>query len=177
MIVLWKRSIDKRKSDLAFIQCLILTAFSSFLFGWHVHEKAIMMIIIPMIPLAFYSKSISRYFFILNTIGSYSIFPLLKEEAETPTKILLLLMYTLYTFGALSNFHSNLKKSFKLLNLIETSYLVGLIFVQIYTSFSENLFATYHNRFPFLYLLLTSLYCAIGVFITWLRFYIQLFKS
>lgn len=172
--MLWKRSIRKEKSDLIFIQCVILTAFSSFLFGWHVHEKAIMMIIIPMIPLAFYSKSISKYFFILNTIGSYSIFPLLKEEAETPIKILLLLMYTFYTSGALSDYHSNLKRPFKLLNLVEAAYLVGLVFIQVYTGFSETLFVRLHSRLPFLYLLLTSVYCAFGVLFTWLRFYNQL---
>lgn len=132
------------------------------------------MIIIPMIPLVFYSKSISKYFFILNTIGTYSIFPLLKEEAETPVKVLFLLIYTFYTFGALSSYHSNLKRSFKLLNLLEVAYLVGLVFIQIYTSFCETLFLNFHERLPFLYLLLTSVYCAVGVLFIWLRCYNQL---
>lgn len=170
--------MDRKKSDLIFIQCLILTTFSSFLFGWHVHEKAIIMIIVPMIPLAFYSKLMSKYFFILNTIASFSIFPLLKEEAETPTKILFLLIYTFYTFGAFRNYYSNIKISFKLINFIEAVYLIGLIFIQIYTSFSETiLFSSLHNRLPFLHLLLTSVYCAFGVLLTWLRFYNQLFSD
>lgn len=182
MIVLWKRSAENltgkkqtnKKSDLVFIQCLVLTAFSSFLFGWHVHEKAIMMIIVPMIPLAFYGKASSKHFFILNTIGSYSIFPLLKDPAETPIKVLLLLIYTLYAFEALSSFHSNLKPSFKLLNFFEASYLFGLLFIQFYTSFADILFAAFHDRLPFFYLLWTSVYCAIGVLITWLRLNYQL---
>lgn len=131
-----------------------------------------------MIPLAFYSKLISKYFFILNTIGSYSIFSLLKEEAEIPIKILILLMYTFYVFDALSNFHSNLKTSFKLLNLIEAAYLIGLIFVQIYTTFSNIIFYELHNRLPFLYLLLTSVYYSIGILITYICFYYQfIFKN
>ena len=39
-----------------FLRCLVLCAWSSYLFGWHVHEKAVLLIILPMAILAVVSK-------------------------------------------------------------------------------------------------------------------------
>ena len=43
-----------------FVRCLALCAWTSFLFGWHVHEKAILLVILPMTVLGCTNKQDTR---------------------------------------------------------------------------------------------------------------------
>jgi alpha-1,3-glucosyltransferase len=47
------------------------------MFGWHVHEKAILMVIIPLGLIATESTFHAKSFLFLSTVGHFSLFPLL----------------------------------------------------------------------------------------------------
>ena len=155
----------------------MVCAYSSYLFGWHVHEKAILLITIPLTPLALISKSDGKHFNMISIVGNYSLFPLLYKEAETLTKILLLVIYSVYSLKSLELHHKTTVDrfqnkslfSFPSMNFFETLYLIGLVFVQLIYSFCP-LFSLC-LRYPFVPLMTTSLYCSLGLIYCYINFY------
>ncbi|XP_005633500.1 dolichyl pyrophosphate Glc1Man9GlcNAc2 alpha-1,3-glucosyltransferase isoform X2 [Canis lupus baileyi] len=102
----------KPQGPRGFLRCLILCALSSFLFGWHVHEKAILLAVLPM------------------------------------------------------------RKEKTLFNWMETFYLLGLAPLEIFCEFVFP-FTSWKLKYPFIPLLLTSVYCAVGITYAWFRLYVS----
>jgi alpha-1,3-glucosyltransferase len=69
-----------------FLSALILTSYSSFLFSWHVHEKAILLIILPFLLLCLKDRRHLGAFRPLAVAGHVSLFPLLFTAQEFPIK-------------------------------------------------------------------------------------------
>lgn len=69
-----------------FIGAVTLCGYASFLFGWHVHEKAILLVIIPFSLLALRDRRHLGAFRPLAVAGHVSLFPLLFTEAEFAIK-------------------------------------------------------------------------------------------
>ncbi|KAK7097912.1 dolichyl pyrophosphate Glc1Man9GlcNAc2 alpha-1,3-glucosyltransferase-like [Littorina saxatilis] len=160
------------KGPAGFVRGVVLCAFASFMFGWHVHEKAILLIILPMILLVFGKQRDAQIFLVLSTIGHYSLFPLFFTPFENFTKVLLLATSTIYTFLTLGSFHGA-QRGFLQLPLLttpESVYLSGIVPLQVYSSFLHP-FLGLERRLPFLPLLLMSVYCAVGVTYCWVKFY------
>ncbi|KAK5153962.1 glycosyl transferase [Recurvomyces mirabilis] len=70
-----------------FTSTLTLCAYASFLFGWHVHEKAILLVLIPFSLLALTDRRYLGAFRPLAVAGHVSLFPLLFTVMEGPIKV------------------------------------------------------------------------------------------
>ncbi|RWS26112.1 putative dolichyl pyrophosphate Glc1Man9GlcNAc2 alpha-1:3-glucosyltransferase-like protein, partial [Leptotrombidium deliense] len=168
---LWLRaSVKLKDSSLMFVRSVAICAFCSFLFGWHVHEKAILLVTIPLTPLAFVTSTEGNLFAFLSLVSSVSLFPLLHNPAETPTKIILTAMYCMYCYQFLSLFPKRKGKDTSVFSGIEKCYLIGLVLTQIFYSFGSSVLPI-TPKLPFLPLLITSLYCSLGVIYSWFKLY------
>ncbi|KAF2652176.1 glycosyltransferase family 57 protein [Lophiostoma macrostomum CBS 122681] len=76
----------------AFVGAVTLCGYASFLFGWHVHEKAILIVIIPFSLIALRDRRFFGAFRPLAVAGHVSLFPLLFTTAEFPVKT----VYTIF---------------------------------------------------------------------------------
>ncbi|KAM9320432.1 dolichyl pyrophosphate Glc1Man9GlcNAc2 alpha-1,3-glucosyltransferase [Gastrophryne carolinensis] len=94
---LWMRP----QSPPGFLRCVILCALGSFMFGWHVHEKAILLAILPLSLLAVSNAKDAGIYLILATTGHFSLFPLLFTAQELPIKILLMALFTVFSVSSL----------------------------------------------------------------------------
>jgi len=76
-----------------FAATLTLCGYASFLFGWHVHEKAILLVIIPFSLLALKDRRYLGAFRPLAVAGHVSLFPLLFKAMEAPVKLVYTVMW------------------------------------------------------------------------------------
>uniref|UniRef100_A0A8C1IRH3 Alpha-1,3-glucosyltransferase n=1 Tax=Cyprinus carpio TaxID=7962 RepID=A0A8C1IRH3_CYPCA len=163
---IWHRPNGAR----GFLRCLVICALGSFMFGWHVHEKAILMAILPLSLLAVDSRKDAGIFLMLSVTSHYSLFPLLFTTQELPIKIFLMLLFTIFSLASLKTLF---RKGGALLNPLEVTYLLGLIPLELICEFVYPL-TVWQKTFPFLPLMLTSVYCALGVTYAFIRLYISL---
>jgi alpha-1,3-glucosyltransferase len=152
-----------------FVGAITLCGFASFLVGWHVHEKAILLVLIPFSLLALKDRSYLSSFQPLAVAGHVSLFPLLFTIPEFPIKVaytLVWLIAFLYTFDRLAPAAAT-KRRF-LLDRFTTLYIAIAVPLVIYCSLVHRL--VFGERYEFLPLMFTSTYSAVGVVASWIGF-------
>ncbi|KAL5460562.1 hypothetical protein EMCRGX_G034014 [Ephydatia muelleri] len=166
LVKLWLRPTPRD-----FLKALILCAYSSFLFGWHVHEKAIMMVTLPMCFLVVQDHRYFNTFLLISTSGHISLFPLLFQPAETPIKVCLFSAYSMMTFVLFKNRSQKSGSTHGfILSPFQSLYVVVLLLVQVYCIFLHGV-QGFLKHYEFLPLLMTSVSCAVGVVWSWLICY------
>ncbi|KAM6495987.1 glycosyltransferase family 57 protein [Amanita muscaria] len=165
---LWKTPTYK-----SFLTAITLCGYSSFLFGWHVHEKAVLLVLVPLSLLAAERQVYFRTFIIASVAGVYSLFPLLYTPAESFVKVIYSIFWVTYVYVPLSKriYEFPTTPATVALDITEKLYLAGfpllLLFVNAYTLWVKrrviNTEESGTNTMEFLPLMATSVYCAIGL--------------
>jgi alpha-1,3-glucosyltransferase len=159
-----------------FIGAVTLCGYASFLFGWHVHEKAILLVIIPFSLVALKDRRYLGAFRPLAVAGHVSLFPLLFTQAEY-------LIKTVYTVFWLVLFllvfdrvapAANQRRVF-MLDRFSLLYIAISIPLIVYSSLLHRM--VFGQKFEFLPLMFISSYSAIGVFGSWLGFMMVYFTA
>lgn len=159
-----------------FIGAVTLCGYASFLFGWHVHEKAILLVIIPFSLIALRDRRHLSAFRPLAVAGHVSLFPLLFTPAEFPIKTI----YTVLWLGLFLMAFDRLAPASKkprvfLLDRFSTLYIAVSIPLIAYTSLIHH--AVFGTSYEFLPLMFTSSYAAIGVVGSWVGYMTVFFTS
>jgi alpha-1,3-glucosyltransferase len=180
--------IWKFPHPLAFAHALVYCQMCSFMLGYHVHEKAILMAIVPVGMLAADSVDDAKVYLLMSWVGHISLFPLLEERREVPTKILFTSIHMLLSYVSLDRYHRSEQRAIHIeqsrrgirFNSLEHLYLCGLGVLLLFVEFIHPIFFVKYNAdnekivmMPFLPLLMMSIYCASGLIYTWYLSYKQ----
>ncbi|CDO91767.1 unnamed protein product [Kluyveromyces dobzhanskii CBS 2104] len=156
-----------------FVGSLTLCGYLSFLFGWHVHEKAIMLVIIPFSFLVPFDRRLLTPFTLLASAGYVSLFPLLYESQDFLLKFLYTFIWCIlyfYAMGQTSKVNrSGIRRVFFFDRLAICYYLLlvpMVLAVQSLDVLKHKYVAL--EKYEFLGLMIYSMYCSIGVLSSWI---------
>lgn len=158
-----------------FVGAVTLCGYASFLFGWHVHEKAVLLVIIPFSLLALKDRRYLGAFRPLAVAGHVSLFPLLFTAAEYPVKAVYTVFWLilfLLVFDRLAPVSSHTRVF--LLDRFTLLYITISIPLVIYCDLAHKL--VFGRKFEFLPLMFISSYSAIGVLGSWIGFSVVYFS-
>jgi len=159
-----------------FVGAVTLCGYASFLFGWHVHEKAILLVIIPFSLLALKDRRYLGAFRPLAVAGHVSLFPLIFTVVEFPVKTVYTIFWLvlfLLCFDRLAPASSHARVF--LLDRFTLLYVAVAIPLIVYCSLIHPL--VFGQKYEFLPLMFTSSYSAIGVLGSWLGFSVVYLSS
>lgn len=159
-----------------FVGAVTLCAYASFLFGWHVHEKAILLILIPFSLICLKDRRYLGAFRPLAVAGHVSLFPLIFTSAEFPIKVVYTITWLVTYLMAFDHLAPPSKgRRVFLLDRFSLVYIAVSIPLIAYCSLVHRM--VWGGRYEFIPLMFTSSYSAIGVVGSWVGFMVVYFTS
>ncbi|KAL2181618.1 glycosyltransferase family 57 protein [Thermothelomyces heterothallicus CBS 202.75] len=159
-----------------FVGAVTLCGYASFLFGWHVHEKAILLVIVPFSLIALKDRRHLGAFRPLAVAGHVSLFPLLFTPAEFPLKTVYTVFWLILFLVAFDRLApASSRARFFLFDRFSTLYITVSIPLIVYCSLVHGV--VFGKSYEFLPLMFTSSYSAIGVVGSWVGFMVVYFTS
>ncbi|KAI5961014.1 ALG8 [Candida pseudojiufengensis] len=154
-----------------FIGAITLCGYASFLFGWHVHEKAILLVIFPMTLIVCRDVKLLPAYNLLVACGYTSLFPLIFTCNEWMIRVVYTsLWYIIFYF----NFKKvtripKMKNTGVIVDRVVNGYILIFILVITITAIIDLLKNKYQvlKRFEFLNLMIYSVYSGVGVISSW----------
>jgi alpha-1,3-glucosyltransferase len=160
----------------AFIGAVTLCGYASFLFGWHVHEKAILLVLTPFSLIALKDRRHLSAFRPLAVSGHVSLFPLLFTPAEFPIKTVYTIFWlVLFLMGFDRLAPASKRPRFFLFDRLTIIYIAVSIPLIVYCSLLHQ--AIFGGSYEFLPLMFMSSYSALGVVVSWVGFTFVYFTS
>ncbi|KAM3172358.1 hypothetical protein ACTXT7_014705 [Hymenolepis weldensis] len=177
LVICTGRKTSSMESGFVLVRSIVSAAWASFLFGWHVHEKAVLVITLPLLLLSVVSRRLRGLCFYVSTIAHFSLLPLIFTPNEQPVVLSFYLLYTLVQYILLGRSSIPVKDGFlakywRHLTILGRIHLFSLIPLLFVTRIALPLL---YPRFEFLPLMMTSIYCAVGLLVsffiyTWINF-------
>jgi alpha-1,3-glucosyltransferase len=141
------------------VKGIVFCGWTSFMFGWHVHEKAILTVIVPLTVLD--AGRFDDLWFLTTCLGHYSLFPLFFTPVENILKLALFAVYQ-------ACFYRNSKNGKRVIHKI---ILFGQFLLMIYTEIPvihSSIFGD--GKMEFLPIMMISVYTGIGLIYCYLEF-------
>lgn len=167
LLMLWRKRTDG--TGAVFLRAVSYASLAAFMFGWHVHEKAILVTLVPLSFVATTSHVDRQQWLLLAAAGGAGLLPLLDpaRPADRLAGAVLLAVFWLLAHGTLTRLSGADARLWSERALV--AYAVGaLVLVPAFAHVVWPL-VDQNARWPFVPLLVTSVYCAAGVAGAWLR--------
>ncbi|OWZ14596.1 Dolichyl pyrophosphate Glc1Man9GlcNAc2 alpha-1,3-glucosyltransferase [Phytophthora megakarya] len=161
------RSVWKYPDSSLFTSALAYCMLCSFLLGYHVHEKAILQVTLPLGLMAADSVASMRLYRFASGVATISLFPLLFTPAEQGSKVFLGACHALLAEVVLvpllkySLKERHIKVTAVRMSLFERAFLTGLAGLALLAAVFPFI-PRIGCRYPFLPLMLISVSCATG---------------